>query len=176
MINWKSALVLTAAMLIPTTVVAQEREVTKLFKLSLSAAAKASIDPTTYAPAFVAYDGTMRDWNTSQIFFRNGFLEQNPRFTVSGYPNDVAVSYEVGRSRILQDSLAILAVSGIHNFSEYLVEDALKDVKPEHKKLLTVLGWVERSAVAVAMSTMLAGPHYRQAGLNVDLASQLGLR
>ena len=26
-------------------------------------------DPTTYAPAVIAYDGTMRDWNTSQPFF-----------------------------------------------------------------------------------------------------------
>src|SRR5262249_33715572 len=50
-----------------------------------------TLDPTTYAPAIIAYDATVRDWNSSQPFFRNGFLEQNARFTVSGQANDTAV-------------------------------------------------------------------------------------
>jgi hypothetical protein len=61
-------------------------------------------DPTTYAPAIIAYDGTMRDWNTSQPFFRNGYFERNERFTLSGLPNDRPVSYEAGRRRILNDA------------------------------------------------------------------------
>ena len=54
-------------------------------------------DPTTYAPAVIAYDGTMRDWNTSQPFFRHGYNERNERFTLSGLPNDRPLSYEVGQ-------------------------------------------------------------------------------
>src|SRR5580765_291644 len=53
-------------------------------------------DPTTYAPALIAYDATMRDWKTSQPLFRAGYMELNERFTVSGLPRDVPVSYEVG--------------------------------------------------------------------------------
>ena len=34
-------------------------------------------DPTTYAPAVISYDATMRDWNTSQPFFQNGYVERN---------------------------------------------------------------------------------------------------
>ena len=41
------------------------------------------LDPTTYAPALIGYDATMRDWNTSQPFFRNGFVEHNQRFTLT---------------------------------------------------------------------------------------------
>src|SRR5688572_6517776 len=62
-------------------------------------------DPTTYAPALVSFDATMRDWNTSQPFFRNGYVEHNARFTVSGRPNDTAVSYTVGRNQIFKDTL-----------------------------------------------------------------------
>src|SRR3981081_690868 len=51
------------------------------------------LDPTTYAPAVIAYDATVRDWKPSQPFFNNGFMEQNQRFTISGRPNDVPVAY-----------------------------------------------------------------------------------
>jgi len=42
--------------------------------------------------------------------------------------------------------------------------------------MVTVLGWLERSAVASAMSFALAGPHYRQAQLNQRMSNDLGLR
>src|ERR1700730_15771631 len=50
-------------------------------------------DPTTYAPAVIGYDATMRDWNTSQPFFKNGFVEHNARFTVTGRSDDTAMNY-----------------------------------------------------------------------------------
>src|SRR5438067_12505788 len=57
-------------------------------------------DPTTYAPAVIGYDATMKDWKTSQPFFRAGFVEHNARFTVSGRSDDTAVSYAVGTNQI----------------------------------------------------------------------------
>src|SRR5881628_1285044 len=53
-------------------------------------------DPTTYAPALIAYGATIHDWNTSQPLFRNGFVEHNPRFTLSGRSDDVALGYAAG--------------------------------------------------------------------------------
>ena len=79
-------------------------------------------DPTTYAPALISDDATMRDWKTSQPFFRHGFLERNERFTVSGRPNDTAVSYAVGRNRILRDTMVTLGTSAVQNVSSRLVE------------------------------------------------------
>ena len=48
-------------------------------------------DPTTYAPAVIGYDATLKDWKTSQPFFRAGFVEHNARFTLSGRSDDTAV-------------------------------------------------------------------------------------
>ena len=47
-------------------------------------------DPTTYAPATLSYTSMKMDWDSSQTLFRNGWVEQNQRFTISGRPNDVA--------------------------------------------------------------------------------------
>ena len=134
------------------------------------------LDPTTYTPAIFTYDGTMRDWKTSQPFFRNGFVEQNERFTRSGRANDIAMSYEAGRQQILRDTMSVLAVSAVHNFSTQLFEQALHERFPEHRKLVTTLGWIERSAVASLMSYQLAGPHYRQWRENQRLVTELGIR
>ena len=163
---------IVSLLLVPGGAVAQEREPSVFGR-----AIKATIlDPTTFAPAAFTYDGTMRDWNTSQPFFRNGFVEQNARFTRSGRPGDLAISYEAGRNRILRDSLSVLAVSAVHNFGTQLIQEGLREQYPEHRKLVNVLGWLERSAVASAMSYALAGPHYRQAQLNQRLSTNLGLR
>ena len=79
-------------------------------------------DPTTYAPAIIAYDATMRDWKTSQPFFRNGFMEHNSRFTISGRANDVPVSYAEGKKRILADAAANLGMSALNNFTGRVFE------------------------------------------------------
>ncbi len=133
-------------------------------------------DPTTYAPAVIGYDATMRDWKTSQPFFRNGYVEHNARFTVSGRPDDRAVSYAAGRQLILKDAFAAFGVAAAQNLSSRLVERALLERYPQRTKLIKTLGWVQRIAIASAMSYHLSASHYRQAQWNEQNAAQLGLR
>ena len=133
-------------------------------------------DPTTYAPALISYDATMRDWNTSQPFFRNGYFERNARFTVSGRPNDSAVSYTVGKNQILRDTLTTFGTSAVQNLSSRLVERALLAKYPEHRKMVKTIGWIQRIGMASLMSYHLSAAHYRQAGNNRALARELGYR
>jgi hypothetical protein len=133
-------------------------------------------DPTTYAPAVIAYDATLRDWNSSQPFFRNGYVEHNERFTISGRPNDVAVSYRVGRSRILRDAIVNLEMSAANNAVGRVVERMLIERYPTHRKLVKTLGWIERAALASTLSYYLSAQHYRQAAENATRAQQMGLR
>jgi len=133
-------------------------------------------DPTTYAPAIIAYDATMRDWNTSQPFFRAGFVEHNERFTLTGRPNDVPMSYEDGQRRILTDALVNLQMSVVNNVADRLFERMLLSRFPQHRKLVKTLGWIERVSFASYMSYQLSAQHYRQAGLNAQRAQQMGLR
>ena len=159
-------------LLIPSVANAQERERSVFghaFKMAV-------LDPTTWTPAIVTYDGTMRDWQSSQPFFQRGYVEQNARFTRSGRSGDVAISYGAGRDQILRDSLSVLAVSAVHNFGTQLIEEGLRERYPQHRKLVTVLGWIERSAVASAMTYALATPHYRQWRANQQLAAKLGFQ
>jgi hypothetical protein len=133
-------------------------------------------DPTTYAPAVISYDATMRDWKTSQPFFRNGFAEHNARFTVSGLPDDRAISYQAGRDLILKDALSTLGVSAAQNLAGRIVERALLERYPEHRKMVKTIGWVQRIAVNSVMTYRLSAMHYRQATLNAESARALGLR
>ena len=134
------------------------------------------LDPTTYAPAVISYNATMRDWNTSQPFFNNGYFEGNERFTLSGLPNDRPVSYSVGRQRILSDSLVTLQMSLAHNVADQMFERLLIDRFPTHRKLVRTIGWIERSAFASYMSYYLSVRHYRQAVVNQAYAQQMGLK
>jgi hypothetical protein len=157
--------------LVPATVWAQERPspVTDTFK-------RVVLDPTTYAPAIIAYDATMRDWNTSQPFFRNGYMERNERFTLTGRPNDVPISYTAGRNRILSDAFLNLEMSVVNNVADQVFERMLLTRFPEHRKLVRTLGWIERSAFASSMAYMLSAQHYQQASLNQTRAQQMGIR
>jgi hypothetical protein len=134
------------------------------------------LDPTTYAPAAIAYDATMRDWKTSQPFFQNGFVEHNARFTVSGRPDDWAIGYAAGRSLILRDALNTLEISAAQNLGSRLVERSLMSRYPQHRTLVRTIGWMQRIAVASAMSYHLSADHYRQAQMNAQLTVQLGLK
>jgi len=134
------------------------------------------LDPTTYAPAVIAYDATMRDWNTSQPFFRNGYYERNERFTLSGLPNDRPVSYEVGRQRILSDAFVTVEMSVINNFTGQVFERVLIDRFPTHRKLVRTIGWIERSAFASFMAYHLSAQHYSQAAANQAYAQQMGFK
>ena len=133
-------------------------------------------DPTTYAPAVIAYDGTMRDWNTSQPFFRNGYNERNERFTLSGLPNDRPVSYEVGRRKVLSDAFVSLEMSLINNVSSQVFERVLIDRFPERRKLVRTIGWIERTAFASFMAYHLSSQHYNQAAANQAYAQQMGFK
>ena len=133
-------------------------------------------DPTTYAPAVIAYDGTMRDWNTSQPFFRHGYYERNERFTLSGLPNDRPVSYEVGRRLILNDAFVTLEMSLINNVSSQIFERVLIDRFPQRRKLVRTFGWIERGAFASFMAYHLSSQHYRQASVNQMSAQQMGFK
>jgi hypothetical protein len=133
-------------------------------------------DPTTYAPAIIAYDATIRDWNTSQPFFRNGFLERNPRYTISGFPYDRPLSYDDGHRRIAVDALSNFGSSVVHNATERALERMLIKRYPDRHKLVRTLGWIERAAFGVTMSYVLSSAHYHQAELNQARAGELGLR
>jgi hypothetical protein len=133
-------------------------------------------DPTTYAPALIQYDATHRDWKTSQPFFRNGYVERNPRFTRSGLPNDIPLGYADGRSLILRDTLTTLGVSAAQNATSRLVERALLSRYPDHPKMVKTIGWIQRIAVASVASYRLSAAHYQQAAWNAQRARQLGYR
>jgi hypothetical protein len=134
------------------------------------------LDPTTYPAPALYYDSTMRDWNSSQPFFRNGFVEGNSRFTVSGLSGDTAISYAAGRQQIMKDAAALFGVSAIHNFSSHLLDQALKERYPEHRKLITVIGWAERIGASSYLSYRVSASHYQQWKRNEQLSAQLGLR
>jgi hypothetical protein len=134
------------------------------------------LDPTTYAPAIIFYDATTKDWNTSQPFFEAGYLEHNARFTLSGRPDDVPISFNDGQSKIMRDSLQLFALSAAHNAVSHAVVESLRVRYPHHAKLVSALGWVERVAVASLMTYRTAGPHYRQWQRNQEMLTTLGIK
>ena len=134
------------------------------------------LDPTTYAPSIIAYDATMRDWNTSQPFFRNGFMEHNSRYTLSGRADDFPLPYADGKKRILADAAANLGMSALNNLTGRVFERMLTERFPEHRKMVRAASWIERISFGVYMSYMLSKDHYRQAELNTTRAQQLGYR
>lgn len=98
------------------------------------------LDPTTYAPAFIGWTATRLDWESSQVFFHNGFVEDNPRFTVSGHRGDIPISYGAGNRKILGDAIANLQVSVINNVTSQIIERVLIRQNPNHRKLIRAIG------------------------------------
>jgi len=133
-------------------------------------------DPTTYAPAIIAYQSTKLDWDTSQVFFRHGYVEGNPRFTVTGNPNDTPLPYGRGDRKILTDSLQIMGVSMTNNFFERTFEQMMIERFPNHPRLVKTLGWIERSAFASYWSYRMSANHFRQWKANERMANDLGLK
>ena len=134
------------------------------------------LDPTTYVPAIVAWKATRLDWQSSQVFFQRGWLERNPRFTVSGRADDVAIGYAAGNRQIFADAIAVLQLSMVNNVSERVIERLLMPRYPNHRKLIRTIGWIERSAMASFWSYRLSAGHFRQWQKNEQLAQQLGFR
>ena len=142
--------------------------------LVLNVVKRVALDPTTYAPAVVAWGATRLDWGSSQIFFQNGWHEQNSRFTVSGRGNDTPIGYAAGNRRILKDAAWNLRLSLINNVSEQLIEGLLIRRYPTHRKLLRTLGWIERIVAASYWTYQLSADHFRQWQANERHAQQLG--
>jgi hypothetical protein len=134
------------------------------------------LDPTTYAPAAIAYESTKLDWDTSQVFFRNGYVEGNSRFTIDGQPNSTPMPYGRGDRKIMMDTLQILGGSMAHNFVERSMEQVLLEKYPDHPKLVKTLGWIERSVFASYWSYRLSSAHFRQWNWNKQQAAALGLQ
>lgn len=133
-------------------------------------------DPTTYAPATLAYTSMKMDWQTSQPLFRNGWVEQNHRFTVSGRANDMPISFADGNKRIRHMALLHLQESVVNNVATNLFERVLTEKYPQHRKLFKVLSWAERIGFASYMSYMASANHFQQAERNRALALQYGYR
>jgi hypothetical protein len=132
-------------------------------------------DPTSYAPATTLYVSARLDWNSSQSFFRNGSLEENPRYTISGLPHDIPLSYGAGNRRILMDALSIvLPVSFANNAVSRVAQSVLTQRDPAHHRRWAALGWIERTAVASGLSYGLSVRHFQQWQRNERLAAQLG--
>jgi hypothetical protein len=174
MLRMRLVAVLTALLLFPAVAaVAQERGERSF---AADVITRVVLDPTTYAPAALAYDATMRDWRTSQPFFQHGFYESNARFTTSGLPNDVAVSYGAGQRIIRADALVSLRRSAVNNLAEEIIERVLVNKYPNHRKLVRAIGWAQRISFASFKAYRLSSTHYRQAGQNERLAEQLGFK
>jgi hypothetical protein len=135
-----------------------------------------ALDPTTYAPALISYEATKLDWDTSQVFFRNGYVEGNERFTLDGTPNSTPLPYGRGDRKIMVDTLQILGGSMAHNFIERSMEQVLLEKYPDHPKLVKTLGWIERSVFASYWSYRLSSAHFRQWNWNKQQAAALGLQ
>ena len=142
----------------------------------LDTAKAVALDHTTYAPAFFYYGTTRLDWNSSQVFFRHGMVEHNERFTISGRPDDVPISYGAGNRLIATDTLTILQMSAVNNVTNQLIERVLIARYPQHRKLFRTLGWLERTGFASYWSYRLGAGHYRQWRANERAARQLGLK
>jgi len=133
-------------------------------------------DPTTYAPATLTYTSMKMDWDSSQTLFRNGWVEQNHRFTVSGRQNDLPISFADGNRKIRNMALLHLQESLINNTAANVFERVLAERYPQHRTLFKVLSWVERIAFASYVSYAASANHFKQAERNRQLAIQFGYR
>ncbi len=132
-----------------------------------------ALDPTTYAPGLITYSAMRLDWDSSQVFFRNGYVEQNASYTVSGVSNTASISQRAGNRRIAGDSLGVLQLSLLHNVTARILERGMAGRHPTHRKLLRVAWRIERIAVASYLSYIKSSAHFRQWRKNERMAQQL---
>ena len=132
------------------------------------------LDPTTYAPALIAFEGMSQDWKTSQVLFEHGWLESNPRFTISGRAHDIPVPLDIGRQQIREQALTVLQYSIVNNVAAAVSGRLLIARYPSHRKLVRTLSWVERIAFASIVAYRSSAGHFRQARNNRLLAQQYG--
>ena len=169
----KRLMLLSMMVLMPAIASAQAETDTNVFWDVTKAVV---FDPTTYAPATLTYTSMKMDWDSSQTLFRNGWVEQNHRFTVSGRQNDRPISFADGNRKIRNMALLHLQESLINNTAANVFERVLAERYPQHRKLFKVLSWVERIAFASYVSYAASANHFRQAERNRQLAIQFGYR
>lgn len=169
----KYLVLITMMMLTPAIAAAQSETDSNVFWDVTKAVV---FDPTTYAPATLSYTSMKLDWQSSQTLFRNGWMEQNHRFTVSGRPNDVPISFADGNKKIRTMALLHLQESIVNNAAANIFERVLAEKYPQHRKLFKVLSWVERIAFASYVSYAASANHFTQTERNRQLAIQYGYR
>jgi hypothetical protein len=125
-------------------------------------------------PAGLLYTSMQLDWNSSQPFFQNGFFENNARYTRSGLPRDVPISYAAGNRKLIIESVAVIPSSLANNALNRVIQRGLNERFPNKRKLWTVLAFVERAAFASYASYLVSTPHFEQWRANEQLAKQLG--
>jgi hypothetical protein len=167
------ALLVSLLSLTPATVLAQSDAESSL---AWDITKGVLLDPTTYAPATMSYAAQRMDWNSSQPLFRNGWMERNHLFTISGRPNDRPISYEDGNRKIRRMALLHLQESVINNVAANVFERVLTRKYPEHRKLFKTLSWVERIAFSSYVSYLASVNHFKQAERNREMARQYGYR
>lgn len=131
-------------------------------------------DPTTYAPTILAHTAMRMDWDTSQPFFRNGWNEVNPKFTLSGQSYSPPLSHAAGNRKIRQIAALYLFTSVAHNYAIRGTERMLIRRLPEHAKLVRIVGWTERIGFAAFLTYLALDGHLAQAQKNRRLARELG--
>ena len=168
----RAAIVVMALALMPVAASGQAREPNRPGVWDV--ARDILIDPTTYAPAVISYEAIHWDWKTSQVLFAHGWVEANPRFTVSGKPNDVPVTYVAGRRIIRGTALSVFQRSMMNNLAAGIGARVLTARYPSHKKLIRTLSWIERIGFATLVTYRNSADHLRQAGTNRRLAREYG--
>jgi len=129
---------------------------------------------TALASALISYESMRQDWRTSHMLFAHGWVEQNPRFTISGRANDVPLVCSEGMGRIRGAALTVLRDSAINNLSGRVIERLFVARYPRRKKLIRTLSWIERVAFASAVTYINSADHLRQAAANRRMAREYG--
>ncbi len=133
------------------------------------------LDPTTYIPNGVYFTAKKLDWDSSQVFFRNGYVEENSDYTISGKAKDIPISYSAGNRRIFMKTLPILGSSVLNNAAVSISERILIHYYPNHRKLIKSIGWIEKIASASYYGYKYSNS-FSQWQTNKDLSRQLGLK
>jgi hypothetical protein len=128
-------------------------------------------DPTTYALPPIVYTAHRLDWDSSQKLFAHGYLEANPKFTLSGRVDDIPISHAAGKQRILRYSASMIGRSALNNGICALVEHRMIERAPQHRTLIRTLGWIERGVVTAYWSYRLT---HNQVGQWLDNERVLG--
>jgi hypothetical protein len=169
----KRVVLLTLIILTPAVASAQAETDSNLFWDVTRAVV---FDPTTYAPATLAYTSMRMDWESSQTLFRNGWVEHNRMFTISGRANDLPVSFDDGNKKIRHMAVLHLQESILNNVATNVFERVLAEKYPQHRTLFKVLSWVERIGFASYVSYAASANHFRQAERNRQTAIQFGYK